>query len=155
MGALNFCLYASSIYVIHGWLDFHPSTWLGNSKQAALCIQPKIRRACLFCLTIWLWIIRWFKSAPWLAVGQKWRRHTYMTFLLLNSFFLVMKFFQLEVAFQKFRRMSFLMNWNLLMPYFGRLYLPTYLHTYIHTYTHTYTHTLCTKRVGRLLSKVP
>ena len=53
-GALNFCLYASSIYVIHGWLDFHPSTSLESSKQAALCIQPKIRRTRSFYLTIWL-----------------------------------------------------------------------------------------------------
>ena len=39
-GALNLCLYASSIYVIHGWLDFHPSMSSGSSKQAAMCIQP-------------------------------------------------------------------------------------------------------------------
>ena len=56
MGALNFCLYASSIYVIHGWLDFHPSTSSGSSKQAALCIHPKIRRARSFYLTRWLCI---------------------------------------------------------------------------------------------------
>ena len=55
MGVLNFCLYASSIYVILGWLDFHPSTSLGSSNQAALCIQPKIRRSHSFYLTIWLW----------------------------------------------------------------------------------------------------
>ena len=62
-GALNFCLYASSIYVIQGWLElchtrltgFHPSMSSGSSKQAALCIHPRIRRACSFYLTIWLW----------------------------------------------------------------------------------------------------
>ena len=61
-GALNFCLNASSIYVIQGWLElrhtrlagFHPSTSLGSSKQAALCIHPKIRRTRSFYLTIWL-----------------------------------------------------------------------------------------------------
>ena len=36
MGALSFCLYASSIYVIHGWLDFHPSMSSGSSNQGTL-----------------------------------------------------------------------------------------------------------------------
>ena len=62
MGTLNFCLYASSIYVIQGWLElrhtrlagFHPSTSSGSSKQATLCIHAKIRRACSLYLTIWL-----------------------------------------------------------------------------------------------------
>ena len=43
-------------YVIHGLLYFHPSTSLGSSISAALCIQPKIWRACSFYLTRLLWM---------------------------------------------------------------------------------------------------
>ena len=63
MGALIFaCMLHPSTsyragwsYLIHGWLDFHPSTSSGSSNQASLCIQPKIRCARLFYLTRWLW----------------------------------------------------------------------------------------------------
>ena len=72
-GALNFCLYASSIYVIHGWLElhhtrlagFHPSMSLGSSKQVALCIHPKIRHDRSFYLTIWLWHFTLVNNDNW------------------------------------------------------------------------------------------
>ena len=68
MGTPYSCLYASSIYIIQGWLElrhtwsagFHPSTSLGSSNSAALCMQPKIRHAQSFYLTRWLWMVALF-----------------------------------------------------------------------------------------------
>ena len=57
-------LYASSIYITHGWLELRhirPAVFssiyvLGSSISVALCIQPKIWRARSFYLTRWLWV---------------------------------------------------------------------------------------------------
>ena len=68
MGTPYSCLYASSIYIIQGWLElhhtwfagFHPSMSSGSSNSAALCMQPKIRHAQTFYLTRWLWMFALF-----------------------------------------------------------------------------------------------
>ena len=100
MGAPYSGLYASSIYVIYGWLYFHPSTSLGSSISAALCIQPKISRARSFYLTRWLCIKLVFqvrlgnyaRLKEWMLKGCR-SESSFFSFQYCRSLFLLFLFF--------------------------------------------------------------
>ena len=100
-------------YVLHGWLDFHSLTSSGSSKQAELCIQPKIRHARSFYLTRWLWPISLYEIVATEAEKGSRRKNSASTFSITESIMAIaFNYLPIANAYEWLNRLNGIPNWR-------------------------------------------